>query len=108
MYEAAIGLEVHLHLKTRTKAFCGCEADYFGAPPNTHTCPGCLGLPGSLPVPNKKAVEFGLKLALALGSRVPERLVFHRKNYFYPSPAPRFRDPALPRLREGVLWPPGW
>ncbi|MFN3368702.1 MAG: Asp-tRNA(Asn)/Glu-tRNA(Gln) amidotransferase subunit GatB, partial [Thermus sp.] len=84
MYEAAIGLEVHLHLKTRTKAFCGCEADYFGAPPNTHTCPVCLGLPGSLPVPNKKAVEFGLRLALALGSRVPERLVFHRKNYFYP------------------------
>ena len=84
MYEAVIGLEVHLHLKTRTKAFCGCEADYFGAPPNTHTCPVCLGLPGSLPVPNKKAVEFGLKLALALGSRVPERLVFHRKNYFYP------------------------
>ncbi|ETN89170.1 Asp-tRNA(Asn)/Glu-tRNA(Gln) amidotransferase subunit GatB [Thermus sp. NMX2.A1] len=84
MYEAAIGLEVHLHLRTRTKAFCGCQADYFGAPPNTHTCPVCLGLPGALPVPNKKAVEFGLRLALALGSRIPERLVFHRKNYFYP------------------------
>ncbi|AEV17174.1 Aspartyl/glutamyl-tRNA(Asn/Gln) amidotransferase subunit B [Thermus sp. CCB_US3_UF1] len=84
MYEAVIGLEVHLHLKTRTKAFCGCEAEYFGQAPNTHTCPVCLGLPGSLPVPNRKAVEFGLKLALALGSRVPERLLFHRKNYFYP------------------------
>ncbi|GAB5603129.1 Asp-tRNA(Asn)/Glu-tRNA(Gln) amidotransferase subunit GatB [Thermus sp. FJN-A] len=84
MYEAVIGLEVHLHLKTRTKAFCGCEADYFGAAPNTHTCPVCLGLPGALPVPNGKAVEFGLRLALALGSRVPERLLFHRKNYFYP------------------------
>jgi len=84
MYEAAIGLEVHLHLKTRTKAFCGCEADYFGAAPNTHTCPVCLGLPGALPVPNQKAVEFGLRLALALGSQVPERLLFHRKNYFYP------------------------
>lgn len=84
MYEAAIGLEVHLHLKTRTKAFCGCQADYFGTPPNTHTCPVCLGLPGALPVPNKQAVEFGLRLALALGSRIPERLVFHRKNYFYP------------------------
>ncbi|MEZ0347672.1 MAG: Asp-tRNA(Asn)/Glu-tRNA(Gln) amidotransferase subunit GatB [Thermus sp.] len=84
MYEAVIGLEVHLHLKTRTKAFCGCQADYFGAEPNTHVCPICLGLPGTLPVPNRKAVEFGLRLALALGSRVPEKLVFHRKNYFYP------------------------
>ncbi|APD08913.1 MULTISPECIES: Asp-tRNA(Asn)/Glu-tRNA(Gln) amidotransferase subunit GatB [Thermus] len=84
MYEAVIGLEVHLHLKTRTKAFCGCQADYFGAEPNTHVCPICLGLPGTLPVPNRKAVEFGLRLALALGSRVPEKLLFHRKNYFYP------------------------
>ncbi|GLV47811.1 aspartyl/glutamyl-tRNA(Asn/Gln) amidotransferase subunit B [Thermus sp. LT1-2-5] len=84
MYEAVIGLEVHLHLKTRTKAFCGCQADYFGAEPNTHVCPICLGLPGTLPVPNRKAVEFGLRLALALESRVPETLVFHRKNYFYP------------------------
>ncbi|TBH15478.1 Asp-tRNA(Asn)/Glu-tRNA(Gln) amidotransferase subunit GatB [Thermus thermamylovorans] len=84
MYEAVIGLEVHLHLKTRTKAFCGCLADYFGAEPNTHTCPVCLGLPGALPVPNRKAVEFGLRLALALGSQVPDRLLFHRKNYFYP------------------------
>ncbi|GAA6746116.1 Asp-tRNA(Asn)/Glu-tRNA(Gln) amidotransferase subunit GatB [Thermus brockianus] len=84
MYEAVIGLEVHLHLKTRTKAFCGCQADYFGAEPNAHVCPICLGLPGTLPVPNRKAVEFGLRLALALGSRVPEKLLFHRKNYFYP------------------------
>lgn len=84
MYEAVIGLEVHLHLKTRTKAFCGCEAEYFGKEPNTHTCPVCLGLPGALPVPNRQAVEFGLRLALALGSQVPERLLFHRKNYFYP------------------------
>ena len=84
MYEAVIGLEVHLHLKTRTKMFCGCRADYFGAEPNTHTCPVCLGLPGALPVPNREAVEHGLRLALALGAEVPERLVFHRKNYFYP------------------------
>jgi aspartyl-tRNA(Asn)/glutamyl-tRNA(Gln) amidotransferase subunit B len=84
MFEAVIGLEVHLHLKTRTKAFCGCPADPFGAPPNAHTCPVCLGLPGALPVANRKAVEYGLRLALALGSRIPERLVFHRKNYFYP------------------------
>jgi aspartyl-tRNA(Asn)/glutamyl-tRNA(Gln) amidotransferase subunit B len=84
MFEAVIGLEVHLHLKTRTKAFCGCPADPFGAPPNAHTCPVCLGLPGALPGANQKAVEYGLRLALALGSRIPERLVFHRKNYFYP------------------------
>lgn len=84
MYEAVIGPEVHLHLKTRTKMFCGCRADYFGAEPNTHTCPVCLGLPGAPPVPNRVAVEHGLRLALALGAEVPERLVFHRKNYFYP------------------------
>ncbi|RTH02623.1 Asp-tRNA(Asn)/Glu-tRNA(Gln) amidotransferase GatCAB subunit B [Thermus scotoductus] len=84
MYEAVIGLEVHLHLKTRTKMFCGCQADYFGKEPNTHTCPVCLGLPGALPVPNRVAVEHGLRLALALGAEVPEKLVFHRKNYFYP------------------------
>ncbi|KIX84414.1 Asp-tRNA(Asn)/Glu-tRNA(Gln) amidotransferase subunit GatB [Thermus filiformis] len=83
-FEAAIGLEVHLHLRTETKMFCGCRADYFGSPPNTHVCPVCLGLPGTLPVPNKRAVEYGLALALALQSQVPERLVFHRKNYFYP------------------------
>ncbi|MGQ9511128.1 MAG: Asp-tRNA(Asn)/Glu-tRNA(Gln) amidotransferase subunit GatB [Thermaceae bacterium] len=83
-FEAVIGLEVHLHLKTQTKMFCSCRADYFGSPPNTHTCPVCLGLPGSLPVPNEQAVEYGLRLALALGSRIPERLLFHRKNYFYP------------------------
>lgn len=83
-FETAIGLEVHLHLRTETKMFCACRADYFGSPPNTHTCPVCLGLPGSLPVPNKKAVEYALALALALESEVPGRLVFHRKNYFYP------------------------
>ncbi len=82
--EAAIGLEVHLQLKTRTKIFCPCPADPFGVPPNTQVCPVCLGLPGSLPVVNERAVEFGLRLALALGSRVPDRLLFHRKNYFYP------------------------
>ncbi len=83
-FEAAIGLEVHLHLKTESKMFCACRADYFGSPPNAHTCPVCLGLPGSLPVPNQRAVEYGLRLALALQSKVPEWLLFHRKNYFYP------------------------
>ncbi len=83
MVRPAIGLEVHLHLKTRTKMFCGCELAY-GDAPNTHVCPVCLGLPGSLPVANREAVEKGLLLALALGCAIPERTQFHRKNYFYP------------------------
>ncbi|WP_456411554.1 Asp-tRNA(Asn)/Glu-tRNA(Gln) amidotransferase subunit GatB [Oceanithermus sp.] len=84
MYEPVIGLEVHLHLKTKTKMFCSCSADYFGAPPNTHVCPVCLGLPGVLPVPNAQAVEYGIMFALALGCEVPEWTQFHRKHYFYP------------------------
>ncbi len=83
MYEPVIGLEVHLHLKTRTKMFCGCTLAY-GDPPNTHVCPVCMGLPGSLPRINARAVEYGLRLALALNCRVPEHTQFHRKNYFYP------------------------
>jgi len=105
MFEAAIGLEVHLHLKTRTKMFCGCRADPFGALPNAHTCPVCLGLPGALPVPNRKAVEYGLKLALALGAEVPDRLVFHRKNYFYPDLPKNYQISQydLPLGRGGTL-----
>ncbi len=83
MYEPVIGLEVHLHLKTRTKMFCGCTLAY-GDPPNTHVCPVCMGLPGSLPRINARAVDYGLRLALALNCRVPEHTQFHRKNYFYP------------------------
>jgi len=83
MVRPAIGLEVHLHLKTKTKMFCSCELHY-GDAPNTHVCPVCLGLPGSLPVANREAVEKGLLLALALGSEIPSRTQFHRKNYFYP------------------------
>jgi len=79
-----IGLEVHLHLKTKTKMFCSCRADYFGAEPNTHVCPVCLGLPGVLPVPNQQAIDYGIMFALALDCEVPEWTQFHRKHYFYP------------------------
>jgi aspartyl-tRNA(Asn)/glutamyl-tRNA(Gln) amidotransferase subunit B len=82
-YEPVIGLEVHVQLLTRTKAFCGCE-NKFGAEPNTNICPVCLGLPGSLPVLNAKAVEFATLASLALHCEVRERSVFARKNYFYP------------------------
>ena len=84
IYEPVIGLEVHLHLKTQSKMFCSCSAEYFGEGPNTHTCPVCLGLPGSLPTLNRAAVEKGLRLALALSCQVPEFTQFHRKNYYYP------------------------
>jgi aspartyl-tRNA(Asn)/glutamyl-tRNA(Gln) amidotransferase subunit B len=82
-YEPVIGLEVHVQLLTATKAFCGC-ANKFGADPNTNICPVCLGLPGSLPVLNEKAVEFATLAALALHCQVRERSIFARKNYFYP------------------------
>ncbi len=82
-YEAVIGLEVHAHLLTQSKIFCGC-ATSFGAPPNTHVCEVCLGMPGSLPVLNEKAVEFALKMALATNCRINPESVFARKNYFYP------------------------
>jgi aspartyl-tRNA(Asn)/glutamyl-tRNA(Gln) amidotransferase subunit B len=82
-YEAVIGLEIHVQLKTRTKMFCGCELS-FGDPPNTHVCPTCLALPGALPVVNERAVEFATMIGLALGSDIAPRSLFHRKNYFYP------------------------
>ncbi|MGX6448449.1 Asp-tRNA(Asn)/Glu-tRNA(Gln) amidotransferase subunit GatB [Patulibacter sp. S7RM1-6] len=82
-YEPVIGLEIHVQLGTRTKMFCGCEL-VFGDPPNTHTCPVCLGLPGTLPVVNAEAIRLGLMIGMAFGGELAQRLVFHRKSYFYP------------------------
>lgn len=81
-WESVIGIEVHIELSTSSKMFCGCAVE-FGAEPNTNICPVCLGLPGALPVPNRKAIEWIMAIGLALNCEVSERSVFHRKNYFY-------------------------
>ncbi len=82
-FETIIGLEVHAQLLTDTKIFCNCSTK-FGASPNSHACPVCLGMPGVLPVLNKKVVEYAMKMALATNCTINPRNVFARKNYFYP------------------------
>ena len=103
-YEAVIGLEVHAQLATRSKLFCGCSTA-FGAAPNTHVCPTCVGLPGALPVPNGGAVEMAMRAALALGCSVRPRSVFARKNYFYPDLAKNYQisQYELPLNEHGKL-----
>ena len=83
-YEAVIGIEVHCQLKTKSKMFCGCSTDYDGAPPNTRTCPVCLGLPGALPTINQRAVEHVLATGAAIEATAPAATRWDRKNYFYP------------------------
>lgn len=82
-YEVVIGLEVHTELRTKTKIFCGCKTS-FGADPNTNVCPVCLGLPGVLPVLNRKVLEFGVRAGLALNCEIARFSKFDRKNYYYP------------------------
>jgi aspartyl-tRNA(Asn)/glutamyl-tRNA(Gln) amidotransferase subunit B len=103
-YEPVIGLEIHVQLSTRTKMFCSCALS-FGDPPNTHTCPVCLGLPGSLPVVNERAIQLGLMIGLALGSELAPRSIFHRKNYFYPDLPKGYQISQydLPLCRGGQL-----
>ena len=83
-YETVIGLEVHVQLRTRSKMYCRCSADYADSPPNTHVCPVCMGMPGVLPVINRQAVEYTIMTALALNCEIPENSKFDRKNYPYP------------------------
>jgi len=104
-YEVVVGLEVHAQILTQSKMFCGCSTDYLTAPPNANTCPVCLGLPGSLPVINRRAVEATIRTALALNCEIPEFSKFDRKNYFYPDLPKGYQISQydLPLSRHGYL-----
>ncbi len=103
-YESVIGLEVHTELKTRTKIFCGCRAE-FGAAPNTNVCPVCLGLPGVLPVLNRKVLEYAVRVGVALNCRIANFTKFDRKNYYYPDLPKNFQTSQydLPIAEHGYL-----
>ncbi len=104
-YEAVIGIEIHCQLRTESKMFCSCSTQYDGAPPNTHNCPVCLGLPGALPVMNKAAVEHVIATGLAIGATVPEHTQWERKNYFYPDLPKGYQisQYAIPLAADGRL-----
>ena len=103
-YEPVIGLETHVELGTRTKMFCGCPTE-FGAEPNTHVCPVCLGLPGSLPVANRAAIESTIRIGLALNCSIAAWCRFARKNYFYPDMPKNFQISQYeePLAEDGAL-----
>ncbi len=104
-WEAVIGMEVHVQLRTASKMFCACSTDYMGAPPNSMVCPVCLGMPGVLPVPNQRAVELVVRTALALECEIPRHTKFDRKNYFYPDLPKGYQISQydLPMSRNGHL-----
>jgi len=103
-YQTVIGLEVHLQLSTKTKAFCGCAID-FGKTPNSGVCPVCLGFPGTLPVYNKEALNSAIKLALAFSCQIQEHTKFDRKNYFYPDLPKNYQISSLIcHYRETAIW----
>ncbi len=104
-YRPVIGLEVHVQLETRTKIFCGCSTDFADDPPNTHTCPVCLGLPGSLPVVNEAAIEAAVKIGKAIDADIADVTRFHRKNYFYPDLPKNFQITQYdePICRNGTV-----
>jgi aspartyl-tRNA(Asn)/glutamyl-tRNA(Gln) amidotransferase subunit B len=104
-YEAVIGMEVHVHLQTKSKMFCACDASIFGQLPNSHVCPVCLGMPGVLPVINRRAVEFAVMTGLALNCQIAEYSVFARKNYNYPDLPKGYQisQYELPLCRDGWI-----